>query len=231
MGAASKKLSDDEPYTTITHQRPGAFRPKSLRTLPVQTSLEAGHPADDNQIMSTPVTREELDAKLLANAAEIKLVAYEMHADIGALRTENKAQFSAIQALLEAQAARAEAEAAKSEARFTALDAKIDGVEKSLEGKIVGLEGKIDGVEKSLEGKIAGLDGKIIGIEGKIVGLEGKIVGLEGKIDGQRSALGMLQCVIIFVATLAGLEIAYMQMKPAIHPTASINTIPLPPPG
>jgi hypothetical protein len=177
-----------------------------LRIPPVQTTLEAGHPADDNQIMSTPVTREELDAKLLANATEIKLVAYEMHADIGALRAENQAQFSAIQALIETQTA-------KSEARFTALDAKIDGV------------------EKSLEGKIAGLDGKIIGIEGKIVGLEGKIVGLEGKIDGQRSALGMLQCVIIFVATLAGLEIAYMQMKPAIHPTASINTIPLPPPG
>jgi hypothetical protein len=217
MGAASKKLSADEPYTTITHQRPGAFRPKALRTLPVQTSLEAGHPADDNQIMSTPVTREELDAKLLANATEIKLVAYEMHADIGALRAENQAQFSAIQALIETQTA-------KSEARFTALDAKIDGVEKSLEGKIVGLEGKIDGVEKSLEGKI-------VGLEGKIVGIEGKIVGLEGKIDGQRSALGMLQWVIIFVATLAGLEIAYMQMKPAIHPTASINTIPLPPPG
>jgi hypothetical protein len=192
MGAASKKLSGDEPYTTITHQRPGAFRPKALRTLPVQTTLEAGHPADDNQIMSTPVTREELDAKLLANAAEIKLVAYEMHADIGALRAENQAQFSAIQALIETQTA-------KSEARFTALDAKIDGVEKSLEGKIVGLEGKI--------------------------------VGLEGKIDGQRSALGMLQWVIIFVATLAGLEIAYMQMKPAIHPTAAISTVPLPPPG
>jgi hypothetical protein len=211
MGFARKKCSGHEPNGAIKRPRPGAAsRSKPLRTRTVHSAHKARHPANDHPIMSSPVTREELDAKLLANATEIKLVAYEMHADIGALRTENNAQFSAIQSLLEAQAARAEAEAAKSEARFTALDAKIDGVEKSLEGKIVGLEGKIDGVEKSLEGKI---------------------VGIEGKIDGLRTALGMLQWVIIFVATLAGLEIAYMQMKPAIHPTASINTIPLPPPG
>jgi hypothetical protein len=189
MGLAIKKTSRTEPST--------AAGPGPLRAIPVPAALEAGHPPDDNPVMSTPVTREELDAKLFANVAEIKLVAHEVHVDIGALRAEiqthfaaNQAQFSSIQAqfvsiqaLFEKQAARAEVEAAKSEARFEALTARIDAESIKNEARFVAVDAKLDGVEKVLE----------------------------GKIDGQRAELKMLQWVIVLVATLAGLAITCLR--------------------
>lgn len=246
MGLASKKTSRAMQGSAVRHPQPGATAwPGPLRAIPVPAVVEAGHSTDDNQIMSTPITREELDAKLLANAAEVKLIAHEMRADIGDLRAENRAQFSVIEALFEKQAARAEAEAAKSEARFEALtaridaeatnearfaavDAKLDAVEKSLEGKMEAMEGRLGGRIDALDGRIDGLEGRL---GGRIDGLEGRIDGLEGKIDGQRATLVMLQWVVILVATLAGLELTYLQAKPIVSALTAISAVPFVPPG
>jgi hypothetical protein len=104
----------------------------------------------DNGGMSTAPTREEIDAKLAANVAEVKAVASEMRAEMTALRADNQAQFAALNATMASMQSFLEAQAAKTEAGFATLAARVEGSEKSLAAKI-------DGVEKGVEGKIDGL--------------------------------------------------------------------------
>ena len=67
-------------------------------------------------------TREELDAKLGQNKAEVESVASSMRADMAQWREQNNSQMAAIQTQL------------------SALNSKIDG-------KFEGMEGKIDGLK------------------------------------------------------------------------------------
>lgn len=71
------------------------------------------------------LTREELDAKLGQNKAEVDSLASAMRADMAQWREQNNTQMSAIQAQL------------------SSLNSKIDG-------KFEGMEGKVDGVKSSL---------------------------------------------------------------------------------
>ena len=103
------------------------------------------HPHNDH--MSTAPTREEIDAKLAANVAEVKAVASEMRSEMTSLRADNHTQFAELRAFMEAQAA-------KTEAAFASLNAKVEGSEKSLAAKV-------DGIEKGLEGKIDGVKSSI----------------------------------------------------------------------
>nr|WP_199065048.1 hypothetical protein [Chromobacterium sp. ASV5] len=100
-----------------------------------------------NDDMSTAPSREEIDAKLAANVAEVKAVASEMRAEMTALRADSHAQFAELRAFMEVQAA-------KTEAAFASLNTKVEGSERNL---VV----KIDGIEKGLEGKIDGVKSSI----------------------------------------------------------------------
>ncbi|MBK0415225.1 hypothetical protein JD974_12495 [Chromobacterium haemolyticum] len=123
--------------------------------------LDAKEDSPHTQTMSTSITREELDAKLAANVAEVRATAADMRAEMAALRAENHVQFAEVKALIQAQTS-----------SFNTLGAKIDGVEK----------------------------------------------GLEGKIDGLKSSINMLQWVIGFAVAIAGIWVAYMQLKQAETP-------------
>jgi hypothetical protein len=164
-------------------------------TRPVLTALEVSHPPFHNKTMSTPITREELDAKLAATVAEVKSLAHGVHADICGLRADNQSQlssiqsqFSAIQSLLVAQTAKIEIEGAKNGARFATLDAKLNSVDKALNGRMDGLEGRMDR--------------------------------LGDKIDGQRASIHMLQWVIGLTAAMVTLWMTYQQIKPPTAPPA-----------
>lgn len=96
----------------------------------------------DTETMDS-VSREELDAKLAANVAEVKSVASEMRAEMAGLRSENAIQFSALKEQLTALQAAIETRASQTDAKVETLSAKVDGVEK-------GIEGKIDGVKTAI---------------------------------------------------------------------------------
>lgn len=103
---------------------------------------DAIHPIDNGRRsphtddMSTPISREENDAKFAANAAKMEAIASDMRADMAGIRS-----------LVEG------------------MGAKIDGMDKSLNAKIDGMEkslgARIDGVEKGVEGKIDGLKASV----------------------------------------------------------------------
>lgn len=103
------------------------------------TALDQDVVRPHTDTMST-ITREELDAKLATNVAEVKAISAETKAEVTAMRSENKAEMTAMRAENAAMAAKIDAQFAALSASINAIGSKIDGVEKGVEGKIDGLK-------------------------------------------------------------------------------------------
>lgn len=88
--------------------------------------------------MSVP--REELDAKLAQNKAEVQAIASGMREEMAAWRETQNAKMDQISATLTTMSA-------KMDAKFETLDTKIDAVDKSLSGQIDGLKSSYSSVQ------------------------------------------------------------------------------------
>lgn len=124
----------------------------------LETSEAIPHTSD----MSTAISREELDAKLAANAAEVKAVASDMRAEMAGLRADNQTQFSSLHADMAGIRALIEGLGP----RFDSIGARMDGLNSKMDGVEKGVEGKIDGLKSSI-----GMLQWVIGIVAAIAGL------------------------------------------------------------
>ncbi|MBQ0607208.1 hypothetical protein MJ634_003830 [Providencia rettgeri] len=95
--------------------------------------------------MSIP--REELDAKLAQNKAEVQAIASGMREEMAAWRETQNAQMVQMNATLTSMSA-------KMDAKFETLDAKIDAVDKSLGGRIDGLNMAVSGIQSGISIKL-----------------------------------------------------------------------------
>ncbi|HEI8511026.1 TPA: DUF1640 domain-containing protein [Proteus mirabilis] len=86
------------------------------------------------------MTREELDAKLAQNKAEVQAIASGMREEMATWRETQNAKMDQISATLTAMSA-------KMDAKFETLDTKIDAVDKSLSGQIDGLKSSYSSVQ------------------------------------------------------------------------------------
>lgn len=86
------------------------------------------------------MTREELDAKLAQNKAEVQAIASGMREELATWRETQNAKMDQISATLTAMSA-------KMDAKFETLDTKIDAVDKSLSGQIDGLKSSYSSVQ------------------------------------------------------------------------------------
>lgn len=101
--------------------------------------LDDGYAQPHTDAMST-ITREELDAKLAANVAEVKVISAETKAEVSAMRAETRAEMLALRSDNVAMFARLESQMAAMAAKIDASTAQVAGVEKGIEGKIDGLK-------------------------------------------------------------------------------------------
>ena len=171
--------------------------------------FEVDNEADRPHIpsMSTPITREELDAKLGQNVAEVKAIASEMRADMAAQRADNQTQFSALNDRMASMEAFMREQSARSDSQFNILNFKIDSVDTSLSAKI-------DGIDRSLSAKIDGVE-----------------KGVEGKIDGLKSSISTMQWLIATVLAVGALYVGYLQLKVAETSNQPVASSPATPPA
>jgi uncharacterized protein YPO0396 len=221
MGFASKKPPGSVPDA--------AAKAKRLSAMPVRAALEVSPPFSHNQSMNPSVTREELDAKLAANVAEVKSVAYEMSVDVSGLRAEFQIQcavqnekmgelradlngkMSELRADLNGKMSelRADLNEQMSELR-TDLNERLSGIQAFMEKQAA----KADAEAAKTAARFASMDTKFDCIETRIDSVEKS---LDHKIDSVEKSLehkiDVLQRVISLVATLAGVWIGYLQLR------------------
>ncbi|EMH6405698.1 DUF1640 domain-containing protein [Providencia rettgeri] len=121
------------------------FKVKAQIGSPIVPSFEnnsGGEYSDSTKVTlgDVDMTREELDAKLAQNKAEVQAIASGMREEMAAWREAQNAQMVQMNATLTSMSA-------KIDAKFETLDAKIDGVDKSLSGQIDGLKSSYSSVQ------------------------------------------------------------------------------------
>ncbi|WP_448175848.1 hypothetical protein [Morganella morganii] len=94
------------------------------------------------------MTREELDAKLAQNKAEVQAIASGMREEMAVWREAQNAQMTQMNATLTSMSA-------KIDAKFEVLNAKIDSVDKSLGGRIDGLNIAVSGIQSGISIRLA----------------------------------------------------------------------------
>ncbi len=97
-------------------------------------------PTHQKEADTMTISREELDAKLAQNKAEVQAIASGMREEMAAWRETQNAQMTQMNATLASMSS-------KMEAKFDVIDAKIDSVDKSLNGKIDGLKSSYSSVQ------------------------------------------------------------------------------------
>lgn len=103
---------------------------------------------------NSDMTREELDAKLAQNKAEVQAIASGMREEMAAWRETQNAKMDQISATLTAMSA-------KMDAKFEVIDAKMDSIDKSLNGRIDGVNTAITGINTAISGIQSGISTKL----------------------------------------------------------------------
>ncbi|WP_137010124.1 hypothetical protein [Aquitalea aquatilis] len=201
--AATEKYEESRraEYKSLDVAESKTIHVEAVEQLLVEESSQCPHTSD----MTTPISREELDAKLGQNLAEVRAVASEIKqasqeqlAGVAARFDEGMSRLDDRMSRTDERMASFELfmreQAARSEAAITALSAKVDASEKSLSANLESVKAKVDGVEK---------------------GIEGKIDGLKSHIEGLKSSISMAQWVVGIVFAVAGIWVGYMQLKQA----------------
>ncbi|WP_272516499.1 MULTISPECIES: hypothetical protein [unclassified Providencia] len=112
-----------------------------------QSNLNIGEP------MTIP--REELDAKLAQNKAEVQAIASGMREEMAAWRETQNAQMVQMNATLTSMAAKMDAKFDALDTKIESLDTKIDSVDKSLGGRIDGLNMAVSGIQSGISIRLA----------------------------------------------------------------------------
>lgn len=100
------------------------------------------------------IPREELEAKLAQNKAEVQAIASGMREEMAVWRESQNAQMAQISVTLASMSA-------KMEAKFDVIDAKIDSVDKSMNGRIDGVNTAITGINTAISGIQSGISTKL----------------------------------------------------------------------
>ncbi len=128
--------SDKESLFTVDHSNDMLIKDQLITTI---HQKEAG---------TMTISREELDAKLAQNKAEVQAIASGMREEMAAWRETQNAQMAQMNATLASMSA-------KIDAKFEVLDAKIDGVDKSVGGRIDGLNIAVSGIQSGISIRLA----------------------------------------------------------------------------
>ena len=119
------------------------------------------------------ISREELEARLAANKAEMESIASSIRAEMALNRENTNIQFAALNSTL------------------NTLSAKIDGKMDSVDGEI-----------KAIDGKIEGINGKFEGIQNQIGGINTAISGIQSGISSRLAIFGIIIAVLVAVPGL-----------------------------
>lgn len=111
-------------------------------------------PKESNKLEVLNMTREELDAKLGQNKAEVQAIASGMREEMAAWRETQNAQMVQMNATLTSMSA-------KMDAKFEVIDAKMDSIDKSLNGRIDGVNSAITGINTAISGIQSGISTKL----------------------------------------------------------------------
>lgn len=111
-------------------------------------------PLHQKEADTMTISREELDAKLAQNKAEVQAIASGMREEMAAWRETQNAQMTQMNATLASMSS-------KMEAKFDVIDAKIDSVDKSLNGRIDGVNTAITGINTAISGIQSGISTKL----------------------------------------------------------------------
>lgn len=135
------------------------FKVKAHAGSPIVPSFESNSAVEYNEptkatLGDVDMTREELDAKLAQNKAEVQAIASGMREEMAAWRETQNAQMTQMNATLASMSA-------KMEAKFDVIDAKIDSVDKSLNGRIDGVNTAITGINTAISGIQSGISTKL----------------------------------------------------------------------
>lgn len=127
----------------------------SLFTLSFENEVnEPYNPPKEDIMNGVDMTREELDAKLAQNKAEVQAIASGMREEMATWREAQNTQMAQMNATLNSMSA-------KMEAKFDIIDAKIDSVDKSLNGRIDGVNTAITGINTAISGIQSGISTKL----------------------------------------------------------------------
>ncbi len=111
-------------------------------------------PKEIREIEALEMTREELDAKLAQNKAEVQAIASGMREEMAAWRETQNAQMVQMNATLTSMAAKMDAKFDTLDTKIESLDTKIDSVDKSLGGRIDGLNMAVSGIQSGISTKL-----------------------------------------------------------------------------
>ncbi|HBC7422523.1 TPA: hypothetical protein KEY88_005296 [Serratia marcescens] len=106
-----------------------------------ESKSSAQSECDEAEIMA--ISREELDAKLLQNKAEINAVASEVRRDMAEWREQNSNQISQLTVAI------------------NALSAKVDGKFEGIQGQFEGIQGQIAGLNTAINGIQSGISTRL----------------------------------------------------------------------
>lgn len=163
MPAYYEKVTTNQiPPASVTDVTLGFVRTntKSEKLAPVQQEI---HEAD-----IVTISREELDAKLAQNKAEVNSVAAAMRQEMSEWREQQSAQISQLTSAI------------------STLSSKIDGKMDS-----------VDGVVKSFDGKLEGIQGRIDGMGTAISGINTAITGIQSGLSTKLTVFGIIITVVI----------------------------------
>lgn len=116
----------------------------------------------------TTISREELEARLAANKAEVESIASSIRTEMALNRENTNTQFASLNATL------------------SILSAKLDGKMDSVDGEI-----------KAIDGKIEGINGKFEGIQNQISGINTAISGIQSGISSKLAIFGIIIAVLV----------------------------------
>lgn len=136
--------------------------------------------------MST-MSREEIQALLAANKAEVSVVASELRRDMAEWREQNSNQLNQLTTLINGLSSK--------------VDGKVDAIASKVDGVMVGIDGRLDGVQ----GRMDGIQGQMDGINTAISGLNTAINGVQSGLSTKLTIFGILITVVI---ALVGFGIA-----------------------
>lgn len=155
-------------------------------------------PTHQKEADTMTISREELDAKLAQNKAEVQAIASGMREDMAKWRETQNAQINQLNTMLSGLSS-------KIDSKFEIIDSKIDSVEKSLNAKF-------DGIDKSLNAKVDGISESI---NGKIEGLNTAITGMQSGMSTKLTKFGIaIGSVVTIIAAVAGVGISLMTSTP-----------------